>query len=143
MTAGSRPGTTSCSPCALTRPRFPRGFKPLVQGLKQDFSIDWVGVWHALAGFWGGIAPDGEAAAREAGALCRTAGGTLVPSPATGERFYRDWYDLLRREGISFVKVDGQSSTANYFENTLPAAEAAAGLGRAWRTGPPGWTAPS
>ena len=109
-----------------------------MQELKQDFSIDWVGVWHALAGFWGGIAPDGEAAAREAGALCRTAGGTLVPSPATGERFYRDWYDLLRREGISFVKVDGQSSTANYFENTLPAAEAAAGLGRALEDGAAG-----
>ena len=118
--------------------KVPRGFKPLVQELKQDFSIDWVGVWHALAGFWGGIAPDGEAAAREAGALCRTAGGTLVPSPATGERFYRDWYDLLRREGISFVKVDGQSSTANYFENTLPAAEAAAGLGRALEDGAAG-----
>ena len=98
--------------------KFPRGFKPLVQDLKRDFSIDWVGVWHALAGFWSGIAPDSEAAAQERGALCRTAGGTLLPSPVGGERFYRDWYDLLRREGIRFVKVDGQSSTANYFENT-------------------------
>ena len=115
--------------------KFPRGFKPLVQDLKRDFSIDWVGVWHALAGFWSGIAPDSEAAAQERGALCRTAGGTLLPSPVGGERFYRDWYDLLRREGIRFVKVDGQSSTANYFENTLPAAQAAAGLGRALEDG--------
>lgn len=115
--------------------KFPHGLKELVRDLQQEYHIDWIGVWHALAGFWGGIAPRSEAFHSESGALFQTAAGTLLPSPDHGERFYRDWYDLLRREGIRFVKVDGQSSTANYFENSLPLAEAAAGLGRALEDG--------
>jgi len=53
----------------------------------------------------------------------------------TGEKFYRDWYELLNREGISFVKVDGQSSAACYFENTLPLCEAVRGMNEALESG--------
>lgn len=45
-----------------------------------------------------------------------------------GYGFYRDWYEYLKREGISFSKVDGQSAVHNYFENDLPLMTATRGI---------------
>ncbi len=115
--------------------KFPQGFAGLVRDLKEQYGVRWVGVWHALAGFWGGLDPNCAPAEAERAYLYRTASGKVLPSPYSGAGFFRDWYDMLRREGIRFVKVDGQSSTACYFENSIPLAEAAAGLGRALEEG--------
>lgn len=115
--------------------KFPRGFGPLADELRTRHSIPWLGVWHALAGFWGSVAPGSAAAHAAADALTPTVNGKLIPSPDTGTEFYRRWYTLLRRQGIRFAKVDGQSSVPNYFENTRPTVEAAAGLGRALESG--------
>ncbi len=79
-------------------------------------------------------------ARREAPYLYQTVSGKLVPSPVTGEKFYRDWYELLNRQGISFVKVDGQSSATWYFENDLPLAQAVRGMNEVWRAALPAWT---
>ena len=94
-----------------------------------------MGVWHALGGFWGGLVPESPLARREAPYLYQTVSGKLVPSPVTGEKFYRDWYELLNRQGISFVKVDGQSSATWYFENDLPLAQAVRGMNEALESG--------
>ncbi|WP_303916028.1 Sip1-related alpha-galactosidase [Subdoligranulum variabile] len=115
--------------------KFPHGFGPLAEELRTQHNIPWLGVWHALAGFWGGVAPGSAAANIAADALLPTLNGKLVPSPDTGTAFYRRWYELLRRQGIRFAKVDGQSSVPNYFENTRSTVEAAAGLGRALEGG--------
>lgn len=50
------------------------------------------------------------------------------PDAAKGYGFYRDWYEYLKREGISFSKVDGQSAVHNYFENDLPLMTATRGM---------------
>ena len=115
--------------------KFPQGFGGMVRDLREEYGVRWVGVWHTLAGFWGGLQPGSAPAETEKAYLCRSASGKILPSPVHGAGFYRDWYDLLRRQGIRFVKVDGQSSTACHFENTIPLAEAAAGLGRALEEG--------
>ena len=115
--------------------KFPQGFGGMVRDLREKYGVRWVGVWHTLAGFWGGLQPGSAPAEAEKAYLCRSASGKILPSPVHGAGFYRDWYDLLRRQGIRFVKVDGQSSTACHFENTIPLAEAAAGLGRALEEG--------
>lgn len=115
--------------------KFPNGFKALTRDIREQGDIRWFGVWHALGGYWNGIDPDSELAAREAPNLCRTANGTVVPSPKTGDRFYDDWYQLLRDQGIDFVKVDGQSAVPFYFENTMPVSEAARGINEALERG--------
>ena len=108
--------------------KFPEGFGRLTAELRESAGIRWFGVWHALMGYWSGIAPDSPVAVQEAPNLRRTAGGRLVPDPVRGTGFYRDWYKVLSGQGIRFVKVDGQGTIPLCFENTVPLGEAAEGL---------------
>ncbi len=115
--------------------KFPNGFREMIQDIKSKGDIRWFGVWHAFGGYWGGVLPGSDLDFLERPYLSKTVNGKLVPSPGTGERFYRDWYQELRREGIDFVKVDGQSAVPYYFENTLPVSEAARGMNQALEGG--------
>lgn len=117
------------------REKFPEGFRKMTDDIREQNKIRWFGVWHALGGYWGGIAPESDLALKESAHLYATANGKLVPSPFTGDKFYRDWYRELNREGICFVKVDGQSAVPYYFENSLPVCEAAAGMNQALESG--------
>lgn len=115
--------------------KFPDGFKEMIKEIKGKTDIRWFGVWHALGGYWGGILPGSALELKEYPYLHRTVHGKLVPSPETGERFYRDWYQRLRQEEIDFLKVDGQSAVPYYFENSLPVSEAARGMNQALESG--------
>ncbi|MFQ7123758.1 MAG: Sip1-related alpha-galactosidase [Eisenbergiella sp.] len=107
--------------------KFPNGFAEMVRGLKDGSSVEHVGVWHALGGYWGGIEPGSRAHLEQKEHLYETSAGKLLPYPEAerGYGFYRDWYEELRREGIDFVKVDGQSAVKNYYENDIAVCEAA------------------
>ncbi|MBD5395785.1 MAG: hypothetical protein HDR71_16325 [Lachnospiraceae bacterium] len=120
---------------APDKEKFPNGFKDMIKDIKAKGDIRWFGVWHALGGYWGGILKGSSLDHKEQPYLYRTVNGKLIPSPQTGERFYRDWYSELRQEEIDFVKVDGQSAVPYYFENSLPVAEAARGMNEALESG--------
>lgn len=120
---------------APDKEKFPNGFRHMTKEMKEDGNIQWFGVWHAFGGYWGGIAPGSSLEYKERPYLYKTVNGKLIPSPQTGERFYRDWYQYLRQEGINFVKVDGQSAVPYYFENSLPVCEAASGMSQAMESG--------
>ena len=115
--------------------KFPNGFKNMIRDIKAKGDIRWFGVWHALGGYWGGILQGSDLDSKERSYLYRTVNGKLVPSPQSGEGFYRDWYKELRHEEIDFVKVDGQSAVPYYFENSLPVCEAARGMNQALESG--------
>ena len=115
--------------------KFPHGFREMTEDIRKTTAVSWFGVWHALGGYWGGIAPESPLAQKEQAHLYRAVNGKLLPSPFTGEGFYRDWYAALNREGISFVKVDGQSAVPYYFENSLPLGAAARGMNEALEGG--------
>ncbi len=115
--------------------KFPDGFRKMTADIKEKTEVRWFGVWHALGGYWGGIAPGSVLDQEESPYLYETVNGKILPSPQTGERFYRDWYQRLRRDGIDFVKVDGQSAVPYYFENSLPVCEAAEGMNQALEGG--------
>ncbi|MBQ0064472.1 MAG: hypothetical protein KBT48_01815, partial [Firmicutes bacterium] len=104
--------------------KFPNQFKDLIQEMKNNSSISWVGVWHALAGYWGGILPNSAITQTEGKYLCTTANEKIIPDPDKTMGFYKDWYEYLHRQGVDFVKVDGQSSLSYYVENTIPVAKA-------------------
>lgn len=112
---------------APEKSKFPEGFSKLTEQLKAAGQISWIGVWHALGGYWGGIEPGSRAAFAQAGHLRETKTGKLLPAPQAeaGYGFYRDWYEYLRSEGIDFVKVDGQSAVKNYYANDIPVCRAA------------------
>ena len=115
--------------------KFPNGFKQMTDEIREKGDIRWFGVWHALGGYWDGISPESQLSITEEPYLYHTVNGKIVPSPKTGEGFYNDWYEVLNREGIDFVKVDGQSAAPLYFENSIPVSEAARGMNRALESG--------
>ena len=110
--------------------KFPHGFKQMINDIKQSGNVKWFGVWHALMGYWSGILPESELAKQEAKYLYKTAKGYLVPSPKNGNKFYYHFNEVLRKEEIDFLKVDGQSSIFIYFEGSIPTPEAARCLNR-------------
>ncbi|HCK87770.1 MAG TPA: hypothetical protein DHW39_03065 [Erysipelotrichaceae bacterium] len=109
--------------------KFPEGFLPVTERIRNMGSVEYFGVWHAVCGYWEGLTDDNTAGCDEF--LYRTKDGNLYPSPINGEGFYRKWYKYLKKEGISFVKVDGQSTVANFFKDNIPAPQAAEGIAKA------------
>lgn len=97
--------------------KFPHGFKEMIREIKDTTSVKWVGVWHALAGYWGGIAMDSALSNKYKNNLYHTLNDKLIPHfiPEKGYGFWNDWYNQLKKQGIDFVKVDGQSALKNYY----------------------------
>lgn len=110
--------------------KFPGGLAPVIQQMKEQHGVRWVGVWHTIAGYWGGVDPEGELFPSNQSHLYKTNGDVWVPAPdaAAGFGFWNDWHGYLKKQGVDFVKVDSQSAVANFFDGLQPiggAAEAA------------------
>ena len=103
--------------------KFPGGFHPVIEQIRKESKVSWFGVWHAVCGFWEGIAEGSELA--DASCIYRTKDGNLYPGGPHTEDFYQKWYAYLKAEGIDFVKVDGQSTVAHFFRDNIPAPQAA------------------
>lgn len=75
--------------------------------------IKHIAVWHAIQGYWGGIAPNGKIAQEYRTVKVQVkdgvAGGqaTVVSDQDVG-RFYNDFYSFLSSAGIDSVKTDSQ-----------------------------------
>jgi raffinose synthase len=98
--------------------KFPGGLAPTIREARRR-GVRRVGVWHALQGYWAGLAPDG-ALARDYRLDVRT--GNIRPwNPgetrelarvveADVARFFQDFHRYLRAQGVDWVKVDGQAA---------------------------------
>jgi hypothetical protein len=112
---------------------FPRGLKAFVSELREKYPyVKDIAVWHALMGYWGLVAPDGEIAQK----YQTTQVQIESTSPAAGEKvavsadaihdMYNDFYSFLSDAGITGVKTDVQfyldtlSSTDDRRAMTLP-----------------------
>ncbi|KAK3945452.1 raffinose synthase Sip1 [Diplogelasinospora grovesii] len=98
---------------------FPKGLKALVSEIRgRHKNIQHIAVWHALLGYWAGIAPDGPIAKRyktvqvpcEADEhRSQPIGGKMtVVAKEDAQQFYDDFYRFLVDCGIDGVKTDGQ-----------------------------------
>ncbi len=107
--------------------KFPGGFAPLVEELKA-LGVKHVGAWQALTGYWGGIKPDSPLGRRFTLHHNR---GDIRPwkpeamdlyllDPKEAFAFHNEWHEMLCKAGISFVKVDGQSSLEVFSEGLFP-----------------------
>lgn len=99
--------------------KFPRGFKPVISRLKSEYNIKYVGVWHTINGYWGGINPDSPLGRQFKDYLFawpkgpKSASTRYFISPGSKgiAEFYNDFHKYLSGQGFSFVKVDNQEVT--------------------------------
>lgn len=89
---------------------FPEGLKAATEKIRKAHpAINDIAVWHALLGYWGGIAPDGELA-KNYKTIEVTKGDEkmLAIHPDDIYRFYDDAYTFLSSAGVTAVKTDAQ-----------------------------------
>ena len=100
----------------------PAGLSNLAAILKRDYGIRWIGIWHTFQGYWEGIKPRSAIGRKYAEHLLRGKNGVVIPRPGleNGFRFWFDWHDHLRRQGIDFVKVDNQSTMPEITRDLMP-----------------------
>jgi hypothetical protein len=112
--------------------KFPDGLAPVVSDARQA-GVRWVGVWHALTGYWSGIHPDHELQGVERASLLESKGGRIAPAFEAGKSyaFFDAWHRKLASTGVDFVKVDGQAAVHRYTRDLVPRTEGAASLQRA------------
>lgn len=118
--------------------KFPGGFQPLIDHLKKKYNVRNVGAWLTLNGYWNGVDPGsdlGKAYNNELFRFVET--DTLwinsekeiyyVPTPVSTNAtiFFDQWFNLLEKQGVSFLKVDNQLVVERIARNQLPIWEAA------------------
>jgi raffinose synthase len=98
--------------------KFPKGLADVTSRLKKQFGVRWVGVWHTIMGYWGGIEPESRIAKDYKEHLYQTYNNKLIPYPdaAKGFGFWHAWHSYLKKQGIDFVKVDSQSAVINFLK---------------------------
>jgi Raffinose synthase or seed imbibition protein Sip1 len=89
---------------------FPDGLKASTAQIRKAHpTITDIAVWHALLGYWGGIAPDGELAKEyKTMEVTKGDGKMLAIHPDDIHRFYNDAYTFLSSAGVTAVKTDAQ-----------------------------------
>ncbi|KAI9838151.1 MAG: hypothetical protein M1838_004673 [Thelocarpon superellum] len=95
---------------------FPNGLKSTISKIREEHKdLKHIAVWHALLGYWGGIAPNSKLSAKyktidvllKKG--IRPPGGTIkVIDKNDVPQFYDDFYRFLYYSGIDSVKTDAQ-----------------------------------
>ena len=97
-----------------TKIGFPRGLQAAVADIRSKHkNIRHVAVWHALFGYWGGIAAEGKIAKEYKTINVQkkdgvSGGKMLVVAEEDVGRFYKDFYQFLNSAGIDSVKTDAQ-----------------------------------
>lgn len=113
--------------------KFPQGLSHTVKVAKEAFGLEQVGVWHALMGYWTGLAPDSPIFRKWQDKLVhRGQDDVLEPREETYFDFYNGWHSYLADKcGIDFVKVDGQGSGSLYYKGMADYNRSAGGCLRA------------
>ncbi len=104
------------------RDSFPQGLTGIIEYLKSEYGVRWVGVWHTLQGYWSGVDPQGPIGERFAtetveGSPEAFAGWHAQFSSASRSHikasdigaFYGSFYQELAESGVDLVKVDNQA----------------------------------
>ncbi|SPQ18354.1 76a4190c-5657-4e05-95d5-21f92ca54688 [Thermothielavioides terrestris] len=98
---------------------FPRGLKALVSDIRSKHqNIQHIAVWHALLGYWAGLAPNGPLAKRYKTVSAVRDDPAKDQLPVDGKMtlvaeediaaFYDDFYRFLSASGVDGVKTDAQ-----------------------------------
>ncbi len=101
--------------------KFPEGLKACVDRIKNEYGIQYVGVWHSLNAYWKGIQHSTDLANQFADSLMKDAMDSLIPcdDPDKAFLFWDAYHSYLADCGVDFVKVDNQSSSHYYLEGVV------------------------
>lgn len=101
--------------------KFPEGFKAFTKKVKEEYGVKYVGVWHAVAGYWIGIHKESELYAKYTDALLETPNGYIMPGKDEdcAFKFWDDWHSYLKESGIDFVKIDNQATIDTKYDNII------------------------
>ncbi|KAH7276783.1 hypothetical protein KP509_39G021500 [Ceratopteris richardii] len=100
----------------------------LIKSIKQTYSVKYVYVWHALAGYWGGVHPNGKETRHYESSVMfpksspgveghqidialemMATNGVGLVNPNKVFQFYNDLHGRLAEAGVDGVKVDVQN----------------------------------
>jgi raffinose synthase len=113
--------------------RFPGGLGELTREVREGYGVRHVTAWLALTGYWAGVDPAGPLGTRYRLTHHRTTG--VLPwaldeerevsliHPSDAHRFFDDWVESLRRQGVDGLKVDNQASLWELLPPTVDRAD--------------------
>ena len=106
--------------------KFPNGLKATVDRIKNEYGIEFVGVWQTFEAYWYGIVKDSPAYVSQKENLTTTPTRFIIPAldEEKAYSFWNEWHTYLEECGIDFLKVDNQSSYSLMVEGIMPTAEA-------------------
>jgi len=81
----------------------------IISTAKKEYNVKYVGVWHTIQGYWGGVSPSSQLASLYKIISLNSVDKDLVKGSEI-ERFYDDYYSYLKSLGVDFVKIDNQAS---------------------------------
>lgn len=98
--------------------RFPNGWKRIMAYKRKD-TIQWIGLWYSLSGYWMGISPDHDFP-DQVGQALYPYNGCLLPGKSAEniQTFYQYYVKTLRGYGFDFLKIDNQSFTLPLYMGT-------------------------
>jgi raffinose synthase len=102
--------------------KFPGGLKDTVRKVRDIMGQEMnIGVWHASMGYWNGIKAGSPAELKMQDSIVHMTDGRITPSPEIGKgfAFWDRWHAYLKKQDISFAKVDGQSANALFNRGSL------------------------
>lgn len=97
--------------------RFPNGLAITIKKIREEFPhIQYVAVWHALLGYWGGVSATERIAQQYKTRRVQVSSIDIPGSPRSitvvdetdVERMYDDFYECLASCGVNSVKADAQ-----------------------------------
>ncbi len=108
------------------RTKFPEGLKACITRIKEEYGVEYVGVWHAYTGYWFGIDKTTALYEEQKENLVTCPCGMAIPSPDEEKAFafWDKWHSYLADCGVDFLKIDNQSGYGPRFEGMYPTVEA-------------------
>ncbi len=105
--------------CFVDEEKFPGGLKKFIKHIKEEYAIEYVGIWHAFTGYWYGIDKQSELYSLNKNNFTEVSAGIIMPS---GEEeyaynFFSGWHQYLREQGVDFLKIDTQGNAFEFYKN--------------------------
>jgi len=115
------------------RRKFPGGLGRLAKTMKGRYGVPYMGAWHCHTAYWMGVHPQHTLPSPERDHLMGDTATNLCPDmhEKGAAAFYGAWHRRMKREGVDFIKVDGQGSVVRFSFNRMPVMAAARGSEKA------------
>lgn len=101
------------------RTKFPEGLKACIKRIKEEYGVEYVGVWQSFTGYWVGVSKKSGIVSKHPESVKEIFTGKVLPAfdEEGAYAFWSKWNGYLKEQGVDFVKVDTQGSFNSKFLN--------------------------